>query len=195
MQRDSSSLPSTNNDKALALRQRFSAVELLSHYNPDVQNEVSHIIDVSEIATLDRLPSVALAMEAYGRDEIFAWLQLQLCHLAAYCGVKEPNESQMHSLTCDILSNYHYLKLWEVIICISRIRRGLYEKFYGSFDPVRVYESFSEYAKDRRRDIDRYESRLAAEKREAELASADRHTLEELKTINPDLYESIKSKL
>lgn len=195
MQKGNSSMPSTSNVKALALRNRFSAEELLAHYNPSIQNEVSHIVDVSEIATLDRLPSIALAIEAYGRDEIFAWLQLQLAHLAAYCGVREPNESQMHSLTCDILANFHYIKLWEIIICISRIRRGLYEKFYGSFDPVRVYESFSEYAKDRRRDIDRYESRLAADKREAELASADRHTLEELKTINPELYNSIKSKL
>ena len=84
------------------------------------------------------------------------WLTEQLIDLSEYAGVKNKIEKRsLEDLVMIISTSYHFLKMSELILFFYRFKRGDYEQFYGSIDPMAITRSLRSFLSDRGAMIDR----------------------------------------
>ncbi len=85
------------------------------------------------------------------------WLLPQIANISAFSGAKLLDSGQQQYLAQLIATEYHYLKITELLLFFYKFACGEYGKFYGSVDPMVVMQALHWFQEYRASSIDRYE--------------------------------------
>ena len=150
------------------LRDSFSPLQLCSLFNPGLQAVLPSKCKSIHVATYsEETPTLGEMVSAYGEMVAVAFLKAQFIKINDFAGSKQKiSDGQLEDLSLQIVAEYPYLNLLEIIVFCGRLRSGMYGEFYGSVDPMRILYGLGLFCKDREKDISRYE--IAREKEEQE---------------------------
>lgn len=161
-----------------ALRQRSRDIiaaygqreQFLASFNPDVQRAVA---SDAALCYFGDIPTLSQINEAYGRHTASMWLVPQLYDLSEYCGCRDKLQGNPLEQCADIIaSEYHYLKVTELMLFFHRFKAGRYGRFYGAVDPLVITTALREFIRERadayvRRDAAELQQRCEVYRREA----------------------------
>lgn len=85
------------------------------------------------------------------------WLLPQIANISAFSGAKLLDGSQQQYLAQLIATEYHYLKITELLLFFYKFACGEYGKFYGSVDPMVIMQALHWFREERAQHIDRFE--------------------------------------
>lgn len=86
----------------------------------------------------------------YGRFASAMWLVPQIADVSVCCGLKEDaSKDQIRLVASAIASRYKLLKTDEVMLFFFNFKAGLYERFYGYFDPQTIVRSVKSFCSER----------------------------------------------
>ena len=140
--------------------------QFMMKVNPDAQIAFGN---KPEIAVTGDYPTLTDIDIAYGKDFAVEWLIPQLTSLSRFAGAQNITGVQNAELARLIASEYHYLKVTELMLFFYRFKNGCYGRFYGAFDPLLITCALREFITDRNRIIEKCEQtereRRAAEHR------------------------------
>lgn len=167
-----------------ALRQRSRDIiaaygqreQFLASFNPDVQRAVA---SDAALCYFGDIPTLSQINEAYGRHTASMWLVPQLYDLSEYCGCRDKLQGNPLEQCADIIaSEYHYLKVTELMLFFHRFKAGRYGRFYGAVDPLVITTALRTFLAERaeaytRRESLKQQQRYDAYRREA--ISYDEH--------------------
>lgn len=99
-------------------------------------------------------PTLSEVRRRFGEKMPQVWLMAQLYNLSEYCGVKEKLEGQpIEDLAYILATEYHYLKISELMLFFHRFKAGHYGIFYGNVDPLVITTSMLTFVKERNAEI------------------------------------------
>lgn len=137
----------------------MSLKEFMDAYSPSYQRVIK---DNPEECFFGQYPILSEIDRLYGTGIAESWLVPQLYNLGEVCGVRyKMTDLQMEECAYMISSEFHYLKISELMLFFSRLKAGYYgQKFYGSIDPVVILDTIRNdfVERDRSFAIDRMES-------------------------------------
>lgn len=124
---------------------------------------------------------------AYSDSLVESWLEIQLYDLAEFSGCKEKqSEAQRQETARLIITNFHYLKVTELMYFFQLFKSGTFGKFYGVVDGLAIMESLRKFLSIRLDEITKAErERLDAEK-------AERMATWAKEAITREEYEELK---
>ena len=93
----------------------------------------------------------------YGKNFSAIWLVAQLDDLSSFAGAKNITEQQQYQLARIIATEFHYLKITELLLFFYRFKTGRYGRFYGSVDPMTITCAIRDFLRDRNDLIALYE--------------------------------------
>lgn len=141
----------------------MSDSEFLLTYTPDYQRRIARS---PEDCFFGMYPTLGQVRARYGEEIAIAWLVPQLANLSEYCGARDKmTDMQMEECAFNIVTDFHYLKVSEMMLFFHRVKAGKYGKiFFGTVDPLAVLDALREFVQDRAFAIDRMEgaARMAA---------------------------------
>ncbi|MCQ2203521.1 MAG: hypothetical protein MJZ15_03665 [Bacteroidales bacterium] len=117
-------------------------------------NRQSILADNAEYTLTQKSPTLNVLKQAYGEENVEAWMFSHLSNLALTTGTAtgiEQMATQLMWMASNIMANYPALRASELVIFFSRFKAGYYERFYGQFDPLVVTTSlnaFVDWARD-----------------------------------------------
>lgn len=115
-----------------------------------------------------KAPTMGQVNTAYGKKTAQEWLTVQLADLSEFSGAKEKITARQIKQLADIIAtDYHWLKVSEVMLFFRKFKRGEYGKFYGAVDPLTITTALREFQRDRNTAYFRHEQE-EREAREAE---------------------------
>lgn len=142
----------------------------LTKFNPDIQCEICTKVDDCYFGDYPTFSDIRLA---YGSESAVMWLIPQLYNLSEYCGCKEKLQGrQLEECASIIASEFHYLKVSEVMLFLYRFKTGQYGRFYGSVDPLVITTSLREFLKERAFAYDRHDREERHRRRDEERKNA-----------------------
>lgn len=119
----------------------------LNIFNPDIQVPAANNLDRSYMGIAPTLTTVS---NTYGYDILEVWIMAQLENLNDFCGATlKMSIYQMSELAKIIFTDYHFLKVSELLLFFYRFKSGKYGHFYGSIDPQKITVALIEFKKDR----------------------------------------------
>lgn len=119
-----------------------------------------------ERAYTGKAPTLTTVSHAYGYEVLEVWLMSQLENINDFCGASVKMEiPQMADLANIIFSDYHFLKISELLLFFHRFKAGDYGHFYGSIDPQKITVALLEFKQRRIAEIKFYESRKQNEEK------------------------------
>lgn len=141
----------------MILSRTYSPAETLCAYGAGLQSKLPGLCPSIHLATEQAdVPTIRVLADAYDEDTYVMWMKAQFIKINEFIGTKEKlSVEQMEELALQILYEYSYLNLFEIILFCGRLRSGEYEDFYGSIDPMLVLKSLKSFCADRRSDLDR----------------------------------------
>lgn len=140
-------------------------VGFCERYSPSHQMEVCGDTD---ICFFGDYPTLAVLKRDYGKNAPLTWLVPQLTDLALYCGCKDKlSKEQYKECAFVIATEFHYLKVSELMLFFHRFKTGRYGRFYGSVDPLIITESLRKFCEERWYSYERHDQE-ERERREAE---------------------------
>ena len=161
-------MPTSNNSanlKQLALTRRFGhSDQFLTRVNPETQTAFAKN---PRAAIMGDYPTLTDIRETYGPTFPTQWLMPQIVDVSLFVGVKNLDQRQQMQLAQVIATEYHYLKVTELLLFFYRFKTGRYGRFYGAVDPLIVTSALHEFIFERNEMLDRYEQE-DLEAREAE---------------------------
>ena len=96
------------------------------------------------------------------------WLVPQIADVSICCGLKEDaSKDQIKFVASAIASNYKLLKTDEAMLFFFKFKAGLYERFYGYFDPQTIVGSIKVFWEERNQVIIANERELQQKRNEA----------------------------
>lgn len=116
----------------------------MERYNPDVQAYCAdHLI---RCFTSDS-PTLREIQQVYSNVIMQTWLDIQLCNLIRFCGVKgkEEVDAIVDDLIQVICIHYGHLKVTEIMLFLQQFKAGKYGRFYGRVDPLVITGSFNDF--------------------------------------------------
>lgn len=116
-------------------RKFLSEENFMLTVNPDTQSAFAR---KAEISVMGDYPTLTDINAAYGNTMAQKWLMPQLADLSLYTGAKNLTQRQMLQLASIIATEYHYLKVTELLVFFHRFKAGAYGQFYGNVDPMVV---------------------------------------------------------
>lgn len=128
-----------------------------------------------ERCVLGSSPVLSVASKVYGESATLQWLCLLLVNLSEYMGAKQKmSPYQMQTLAQNILTDYFYLSMSEIMLFFSMAQRGkLGILDFGTFDPIRITYLLQEFVRNHRnRIIEKEEQRKTMERLEREKQNA-----------------------
>ena len=129
----------------------------LSTYNPSYQRK---ICAKAEECYFGDYPTLT-KLKGYGENVPTAWLIPQLYNLSEYCGCKDKLQgNQLEECAFVIATEFHYLKISEIMLFMHRFKSGRYGRFYGAVDPFVIVTSLREFLKERSYDYEKHEQQL-----------------------------------
>ena len=131
--------------------------EFLMRYTPDYQREIAEDADGCFFGSY---PTLSEVRRDYGREIAIAWLVPQLTNLSEYCGARDKmTEAQMEECAYMIVTEYHHLKISELMLFFHRFKAGRYGKrFFGAVDPLAILEALGSFVQERSEAISRRET-------------------------------------
>ena len=103
---------------------------------------------------------------AFGEGFAESWLISHLFNLSEYCGSKvKLTDFQLDELSSIIFTDYHHLKVKELMLFFYNFKKGKYGKFYGTIDPTVITNAIPEFLKERSMILDRIEQEKMQQER------------------------------
>lgn len=177
-----STLPSQQSS-AQSLQGTSKVATILQHKYGNRQRflEIFHVTEQTKLTRdpercyFGQAPTMGMVNTAYGKGTAQEWLTYQLTDLSEFSGAKEKiTANQIKQLADIIATDYHWLKVSEVMLFFRQFKRGEYGKFYGAVDPLTITTALREFLRDRNDAYARHEQ----EEREAKEAEDRRRWLE-----------------
>ena len=131
-------------------------------------------------------PTLTELRLAFGNDTDMQWLLPQIGSLVMFTGAKMMDLEQQRYLARIIATDYHYLKITELLIFFHKFAAGEYGKFYGSVDALTIMEGLRDFMNYRNYAMRKYEQEENERKRgeeEKKNPSLTRQEWLEIKTI------------
>ena len=152
---------STDSSRKTDIQKRYGNVrEMLIALSPALQIELFRDKDKCFFGDY---PTLAELNVAYSPKAAQAWLIPQLTDLSEFCGAKgKLTENQLAQCAEIIVCDYYYLKVSELMLFFSNMKRCKYGKFYGAIDPMVILSALDDFLQER---TYAYEERLQAEQR------------------------------
>lgn len=140
---------------------------VLARYNPDCQLAICGDPDDCHFGDYPTLSQLRIG---YGKKTPVMWLLPQLYNLSEYCGCRDKLQGKpLEECAGIIASEYHWLKVSELMLFFHRFKSGCYGRFYGSVDPLIITTALRDFCKERAEAWVKHEQQLR-EEREKEKA-------------------------
>jgi len=139
--------------------------ELLLKANKD---SGSYFVRNERIAFMGEYPTLTDLRKAYGEGTDVQWLLPQIGSLVMFTGAKMMDEEQQRYLARIIATDYHFLKITELLIFFHKFAAGEYGKFYGSVDALTIMEGLRDFMNYRIYALQKYEQEEQEEERQEE---------------------------
>lgn len=118
---------------------------------------------------MGKAPSLGRIGAVFGQDAPKTWLEIQLVDLSEFSGCKDKLTTLQIRQTAEvILSEYHFLKLTEMMLFFQRFKAGRYGKFYGAVDSLVITTALISFISERKEDIQAFEDEERREARQIE---------------------------
>lgn len=163
---------------AARLREAYDKLELAKKFAP--QNQYRYAQYPGLCVTSQRVPTLAVAANAYGRDFVKGWLMGQIEDLNRGCGASSKMEADEVEMVADaIATTYSHLRLTDIMLFMVKFKGGAYGRFYGRNDSLVITTALADYEVYRRAEAGREMARQA--KAAAERRARGEYTLEEFR--------------
>ncbi|MBQ8066513.1 MAG: hypothetical protein IJ200_12775 [Prevotella sp.] len=140
-------------------------VKFCEQYSPDYQREICGNTDLCYFGEFPTLSTLKLE---YGKNAPVIWTLAQLYNLSEYCGCKGKLEGKpLEECAFVISTEFHFLKVSELMLFFHRFKTGRYGRFYGTVDPLIITESLRTFCTERWNAYERHEQ-AQREQRETE---------------------------
>ena len=134
--------------KVSVLLQKYPTFEEFAKANSPARQ--LYLCQEAEECILGNSPWLGLLDATYGRFASAMWLVPQIADVSVCCGLKEDaSKDQIRLVASAIASRYKLLKTDEVMLFFFNFKAGLYERFYGYFDPQTVVRSVKSFCSER----------------------------------------------
>lgn len=160
------SLVSSSQKTSQLLVNKYGNLEAFLHtFNPDYQQQICADVDVCYFGDF---PTLSKLRAGYGTTAAATWLVPQLYNLSEYCGCRDKLQGNpLKECAFVISTEFHYLKVSELMLFFHRFKAGRYGRFYGAVDPLIITESLRAFCKERWLAYDEREQQIR-EQQEAE---------------------------
>ena len=134
--------------KMSVLLQKYPTFEEFAKANSPARQ--LYLCQEAEECILGNSPWLGLLDATYGRFASAMWLVPQIADVSVCCGLKEDaSKDQIRLVASAIASRYKLLKTDEVMLFFFNFKAGLYERFYGYFDPQTIVRSVKSFCSER----------------------------------------------
>lgn len=134
--------------KVSVLLQKYPTFEEFAKANSPARQ--LYLCQEAEECILGNSPRLGLLDATYGRFASAMWLVPQIADVSVCCGLKEDaSKDQIRLVASAIASRYKLLKTDEVMLFFFNFKAGLYERFYGYFDPQTIVRSVKSFCSER----------------------------------------------
>lgn len=134
--------------KVSVLLQKYPTFEEFAKTNSPARQ--LYLCQEAEECILGNSPWLGLLDATYGRFASAMWLVPQIADVSVCCGLKEDaSKDQIRLVASAIASRYKLLKTDEVMLFFFNFKAGLYERFYGYFDPQTIVRSVKSFCSER----------------------------------------------
>ena len=134
--------------KVSVLLQKYPTFEEFAKANSPARQ--LYLCQEAEECILGNSPWLGLLDATYGRFASAMWLVPQITDVSVCCGLKEDaSKDQIRLVASAIASRYKLLKTDEVMLFFFNFKAGLYERFYGYFDPQTIVRSVKSFCSER----------------------------------------------
>lgn len=134
--------------KVSVLLQKYPTFEEFTKANSPARQ--LYLCQEAEECILGNSPWLGLLDATYGRFASAMWLVPQIADVSVCCGLKEDaSKDQIRLVASAIASRYKLLKTDEVMLFFFNFKAGLYERFYGYFDPQTIVRSVKSFCSER----------------------------------------------
>ena len=134
--------------KVSVLLQKYPTFEEFAKANSPARQ--LYLCQEAEECILGNSPWLGLLDATYGRFASALWLVPQIADVSVCCGLKEDaSKDQIRLVASAIASRYKLLKTDEVMLFFFNFKAGLYERFYGYFDPQTIVRSVKSFCSER----------------------------------------------
>ena len=157
----------------------------LLKYTPDCQLTRA---DAEECHFGDH-PTLSQLRAGYGTNTPVMWLLPQLYSLSEYCGCKDKLQGKpLEQCAGIIASDFHWLKVSELILFFHRFKSGCYGRFYGSVDPLVITTALRDFCDERWQAYTKHEQQEREAKEIESAANAvtwEEHCMKEYGEVRP----------
>ena len=95
-------------------------------------------------------PTLNVVNNIYGEGTSEEWLCYQIGNLSEFSGARDKiDNDQLNEIAALIRSDYGFLNMAEIMLFCRRFKKGQYDKFYGSVDPITIMRGLNEFCKER----------------------------------------------
>ena len=131
-----------------AMLQRWATRDsLLQTFHIDKQMELTKD---PERCYFQNAPTLWTVNLAYGFGTAQEWLAYQITDLSEFSGARDKiTDRQLDQIIQLITDDYGFLNMAEIMLFCRRFKRGLYDKFYGSVDPISIMQGLNEFCRER----------------------------------------------
>ena len=99
-------------------------------------------------------PTLNAVNAIYGEGTSEEWLCYHIGNLSEFSGAKDKIcDNQLDEIAELIRSDYGFLNMAEIMLFCRRFKKGQYDKFYGSVDPITIMRGLNEFCKERKRSV------------------------------------------
>ena len=134
--------------KVSVLLQKYPTFEEFAKANSPARQ--LYLCQEAEECILGNSPWLGLLDATYGRFASAMWFVPQIADVSVCCGLKEDaSKDQIRLVASAIASRYKLLKTDEVMLFFFNFKAGLYERFYGYFDPQTIVRSVKSFCSER----------------------------------------------
>lgn len=134
-----------------------SVLELARTFAPQYQADVARDPDLC--MTDPRVPTLAVAVNAYGRRGMTGWVIAQMEDLNRTAGGRDKmTAEEMQNAAEAIVTTYPQLRLTDVMLFFLRFKAGVYGRFYGKTDTLVITTALAQYVEWRTREVRRVEA-------------------------------------
>lgn len=95
-------------------------------------------------------PSLWNVNIVYGFGTAQEWLTYQIADLSEFSGARDKiTDRQLDQIIQLITDDYGFLNMAEIMLFCRRFKKGTYDKFYGSVDPIAIMKGLNEFCRER----------------------------------------------
>ena len=141
-------LPASGGRQLMEMRQRWDTRNsLLQTFHVDRQMELTKD---PERCFFQNAPTLWIVNIGYGFGTAQEWLAYQIADLSEFSGARDKiTDRQLDQIIQLITDDYGFLNMAEIMLFCRRFKKGSYDKFYGSVDPIAIMKGLNEFVRER----------------------------------------------